>query len=135
MDSPLRPLFANIFMDHFEQKQMEAPTNLGVTNWMRYVDYVFATIKDESCATKILEFLNTQHQNIRFTIEMELNNKIPFLKNEYPEQIINQEIEQFITNRTKQLQQQASTTATTTNNQQPPTIENRKNTLFYLTAM
>jgi hypothetical protein len=54
-------------------------TNLGVTNWMRYVDDVFTTIKDESCATKILEFLNTQHQNIRFTIELELNNKIPFL--------------------------------------------------------
>ena len=164
---------------------------------MRYVDDVFATIKDESCATKILEFLNTQHQNIRFTIEMELNNKIPFLdtkvtkkedsftttiyhkptftgvylnwtsltsrkykisliyclcdriwkicqettdrdlefkklkqtllKNEYPEHIINQEIEKFITNRTKQLQQQALTTATTTtNNQQPPTIEKQK---------
>jgi len=79
MGSPLGPLFANIFMDHFEQKHMEALTNLGVTNWMRYVDDVFATIKDESCATKILEFLNTQHQNIRFTIELELNNKIPFL--------------------------------------------------------
>ena len=48
MDSPLRPLFANIFMDHFEQKHIEALTNLGVTNWMRYVDKVYDTIKDES---------------------------------------------------------------------------------------
>ena len=53
--------------------------------------------------------------------------KQTLLKNEYPEHIINQEIEKFITKRTKQLQQQALTTATTTtNNQQPPTIEKQK---------
>jgi len=39
---------------------------------------------------------------------------------QYTEHIINQEIDELITNRTKQLQQQAS------NNQQPPNIEKQK---------
>jgi len=79
MGSPLGPLFANIFMDEFEQKHMNKLKELGVINWMRYVDDIFATITNQQQHTSILNYLNSQHNNIKFTIEMERNNKIPFL--------------------------------------------------------
>jgi len=79
MGSPLGPLFANIFMDEFEQNHMQKLKDLGVKNWMRFVDDVFSVIENKSCSNNILEFMNSQHKNIKFTIEMEKNNKIPFL--------------------------------------------------------
>jgi hypothetical protein len=79
MGSPLGPLFANIFMDDFEGKHITKLKELGVQTWMRYVDDVFATIKRDSNKENILKFLNEQHSNIKFTIEMEKNNSLPFL--------------------------------------------------------
>lgn len=79
MGSPLGPLFANIFMDEFENSHMEILKELGIQTWMRYVDDVFAVIKNDTCSLIILNYLNTQHNNIRFTIENEKQNKIPFL--------------------------------------------------------
>ena len=180
MGSPLGPLFANIFMDEFEQSNMEKLTELGVAKWMRYVDDVFAIIENELQSETILQQLNTQHSNIKFTIETEKQNKLPFLdtkitrkdkeltttiyhkpkftgvylnwtsltsrkykisliyclcdriwkicqaqedrdlelkklkqilaKNEYPDHIINQEIEKFVKNRTTNEQQQTPQT-------------------------
>ena len=79
MGSPLAPLFANIFMDEFEQKHMDRLVELGITSWTRYVDDILSTIRDQSCSKPILEFLNNQHPNIKFTIEMGKDNKLPFL--------------------------------------------------------
>jgi len=75
----LGPLFANIFMDEFENNNMKNLKELGVLNWSRYVDDVFSVITNKELAQKILDFLNNQHKNIKFTIEKEKNNKIPFL--------------------------------------------------------
>ena len=69
MGSPLGPLFANIFMDEFEQSKMKKLTELGVKIWLRYVDDVFAIIEHESQSDAILDYLNKQHINIKFTIE------------------------------------------------------------------
>jgi len=71
MGSPLGPLFANIFMADFEKKTMEQLSRLGVNKWLRYVDNIFATLKDKSTTKSILDFLNKQHPNIKFTIEKE----------------------------------------------------------------
>jgi hypothetical protein len=51
---------------------------LGVTKWYRYVDDIFAVVKSKEQAEQVLEFLNTR-ASIRFTIEHESNNKLPFL--------------------------------------------------------
>lgn len=75
MDSSLGPLFANIFMDEFENNNMKTLKELGVINWSIHVDDVFSNKK---LAQQILDFLNNQHKNIKFTIEKEKNNKIPF---------------------------------------------------------
>ena len=79
MGSPLGPLFANAFMDEFESKHMGKLVELGIQAWLRFVDDVFATLVSKESAQKILGFLNKQHPNIRFTIEVEKNKKLPFL--------------------------------------------------------
>jgi hypothetical protein len=82
MGSPLGPLFANVFMSDFENKLMKQLKNLGVKTWLRYVDDIFATLENKEDAEKILEFLNNQHGNIKFTIEHETDGKQPFLDTE-----------------------------------------------------
>ena len=79
MGSPLGPLFANVFMSNFEKRHRDKLKELGVNLWLRYVDDIFATLEDIDKATKVLDFLNKQHPNIKFTIEFEANNKLPFL--------------------------------------------------------
>ena len=66
-------------MDEFENSHMETLKELGVITWMRYVDDVFSVVRDEACSQNILNYLNSQHNNIKFTIENEKQNKIPFL--------------------------------------------------------
>jgi len=79
MGSPLGPLFANVFMCNFVRKHRDHLTELGVRKWNRYVDDVFATVDDRTVADAALTYLNAQHPNIRFTIEHEMDNKLPFL--------------------------------------------------------
>jgi hypothetical protein len=79
MGSPLGPLFANAFMSNFERKHMNRLNELGIKKWWRYVDDIFASLEKKEQADEILEFLNEQHPNIRFTIEHEENNRLPFL--------------------------------------------------------
>ncbi|CAF0863808.1 unnamed protein product [Brachionus calyciflorus] len=79
MGSPLGPLFANIFMKHFEEKNMKKLEKLGLIKYFRYVDDIFATVGCRKDAERILDFLNKQHPNIKFTIEYEKDNQLPFL--------------------------------------------------------
>ena len=73
--SPFGPLFANVFMSNFERKHKEKLRELGVTNWWRYVDDVFATLIDTADPQTLLDFLNKQHKNIKFTVEYENDGK------------------------------------------------------------
>jgi len=79
MGSPLGPLFANFFMSNFERKYMPELRKMGVEKWYRYVDDVFATLRMNANIDEILSFLNSRHPNIKFTTELESNNKLPFL--------------------------------------------------------
>ena len=83
MGSPLAPTLANIFMADFEEKIMNKLEGLGVKLWYRYVDDVFSLIEDDKNLGKILELLNSQHENIKFTIEKEIkineHTELPFL--------------------------------------------------------
>ena len=82
MGSPLGPLFANIFMANFEKVHMNELKNLGINIWLRYVDDIFATLNKPDDVNTILQFLNSRHPNIKFTIEKEgekVKNSLPFL--------------------------------------------------------
>jgi hypothetical protein len=47
--------------------------------FIRYVDDTFVIINNKNQADKILEFLNSCHPTIKFTMEKEVNNEINFL--------------------------------------------------------
>ena len=80
MGIPLGPTFANIFMCHHERKWLEkCPIEFCPVFYRRYIDDTFLLFKDPSHCDKFLNYLNTQHSRIRFTVEKENNGKLQFL--------------------------------------------------------
>jgi len=79
MGSPISPVIANIFMEHFEKEALQkTPKKPEV--WFRYVDDTFVIWRHGRAELrKFLIFLNNQHPNIRFTMDTEENGKLPFL--------------------------------------------------------
>ena len=49
------------------------------TIWFRYVEDTFTFSKNKIDALNFLGYLNGRHNNIKFTIEFERNDEIPFL--------------------------------------------------------
>lgn len=79
MGSPLSPIFANIFMEDFEQKAI-ASARLQPKVWLRYVDDVFAVWSHgDDKLDEFNEHLNNISPNIKLTTEIEQDNKLAFL--------------------------------------------------------
>ncbi|XP_047994982.1 uncharacterized protein LOC125233143 [Leguminivora glycinivorella] len=79
MGSPVAPVVANIWMEHFEHKALAAPP-VPVKIWKRYVDDVFCVIKgSKEEADLLLRHLNSVHRSMSFTLEMEKDRGIAFL--------------------------------------------------------
>ena len=77
MGSPVSPIVANIYMEAFEQRAItSAPHPPSV--WLRYVDDTFVII-DQNHITEFHEHVNNIDPYIKFTIEKEENNQLPFL--------------------------------------------------------
>ena len=79
MGSPLGPTLANWFLGDienaiFKQRQEDFFPKL----YTRYVDDVFAIFKKESDVIKFLNLLNSQHDNLEFTVEWP-RETLPFL--------------------------------------------------------
>jgi hypothetical protein len=49
MGCSLGPLFANVAMRKFEKKHMPKLIELGIKHWSRYVDGIFAQVKNKEC--------------------------------------------------------------------------------------
>ena len=62
-----------IFKSHNNFEQF----NLSL--FVRYVDVALAVFKNHNDALRFLEYLNSLHKNLEFTIEHECDDKIPFL--------------------------------------------------------
>ena len=77
MGSPLGPVLANMFMVELEQNMVPTLSN-DISLWKRYADDTICFIKLTSI-NKVLETLNSYHTNIKFTIEIETENKILIL--------------------------------------------------------
>ena len=77
MGSPLGPLFADFYMSHIEQKVLNDP-NIAPHIYCRYVDDVFVDARDVDHLKQIIEVMQ-QNSVLRFTYELSVNNKIPFL--------------------------------------------------------
>lgn len=79
MGSPLSPVIANIYMEDFETKALAA-ADLKPKSWFRYVDDTFVVWSHgRQTLEQFLVHLNSVHNNIQFTMEVEENGSIPFL--------------------------------------------------------
>ncbi|XP_039309096.1 uncharacterized protein LOC120358569 [Solenopsis invicta] len=76
---PVSPIIANIFMEHLDGKILKnAP--LKPSTWFRYVDNTFVIWSHgKETLPPFFAFLNAQHPNIKFTMEVEQKNQILFL--------------------------------------------------------
>ena len=76
MGSPLSPIVANLYMEHLEQIALQT-ASLSPRLWLRYVDDTFVIwLHGQEELEHFHEHLNMQHQNIKFTVEVEEDNKL-----------------------------------------------------------
>ena len=79
MGSPLSPVIANIFMEHFESRALETAP-LKPRCWKRFVDDTFVVWPHpKDTLVSFLNHLNSHSPHIQFTMEIEQNNALPFL--------------------------------------------------------
>src|ERR1700761_3988663 len=76
MGSPLGPLFANIFLSHYESQWLK-DSPIKPSLYRRYVDDTLWSIPADSNIQSLMTFMNSRHANMRFTYETESN--IPFI--------------------------------------------------------
>ena len=80
MGSPLGPTLANVFMCHMEKKWLQdCPSHFKPVLYRRYVDDTFLLFTDDNHIDQFLMFLNSQHPNISFTCDKEVNGILSFL--------------------------------------------------------
>ena len=78
MGSPLGPLFANIFLSHYEtQWLLDAPVKPVL--YRRYVDDTLWLLPSDADVNILMNFMNARHPNMRFTYESESNESINFI--------------------------------------------------------
>ena len=71
MGSPLAPTLANLFMGHHGEKWLTSNEAKSIHFYKRYVYDIFSLVKSEDEAKLFLDFLNTRHESIKFTMETE----------------------------------------------------------------
>ena len=80
MGSPLGPTLANIFLCHYESQWLAScPSAFKPLLYKRYVDDTFTCFRSPDHISSFLTYLNSQHPNIKFTVELPTNNTLPFL--------------------------------------------------------
>ena len=75
--SPLAPVLANLFMGHHERIWLQQYDGPRVYFYRRDVDDIFCLFSNEKDALEFFQYLNGKHHNIRFTMETEVNHKLP----------------------------------------------------------
>ena len=78
MGNPLSPLLSNLYMEFFERQHLPQIINIPI-KWFRYVDDILVLLPNIVDANELLAGLNRQVPSIKFTLEMERDNCLPFL--------------------------------------------------------
>lgn len=78
MGNPLSPFLANLFMNKLENSIKTSHINF-LKVWYRYVDDVFAVVNENFDLNNFLKILNQQFSSIKFTTELDIDKKLPFL--------------------------------------------------------
>ena len=79
MGSPWDTALANLFMGYHDNKWLSSEESSTILLYKWYVDDILCLFKHETDAKCFLTFLNGQHPSIKFMIEKEKNNQLPFL--------------------------------------------------------
>lgn len=80
MGSPLAPILADIFLNHFESEFIaNYHADHKPVYFKRYVDDTFLAFSSVDHITLFLDYLNSCHSNIQFTCEFSIDNVLPFL--------------------------------------------------------
>ena len=69
MGSPLGPTLANFFLGQLEEKIFAQNSSTEPKLYLRYVDDVYAIFDDYDSCSSFLSTLNSQHKDIKFTVE------------------------------------------------------------------
>ena len=75
----LAPILANLFLVHFEGIWLNELSCIKPSFYSRYVDDIIAVFNNQNGAEQFLNNLNSKHKNIKFTMETEKGEKLPFL--------------------------------------------------------
>jgi len=78
MGSPLGPTFANFYVGNLENKTLNENPSLKPEMYSRYVDDIFIVVNNED-QIKNLKSKLEQNSKLKFTYELNINNKLPFL--------------------------------------------------------
>ena len=79
MGLPLAPVLANLLVGHNEKDWIENYKGSKILFYRRYVDDTFCICEREQDAVFFYNYINSQHPNIRFSMEGEVDNKLAFL--------------------------------------------------------
>ena len=79
MGSQLGPILTNLFISHHENVWIKNYKQGHIYFYWRYVDDIFAVCDSHVEANKFLEYINSKHPNIKFTMEVEVSNCLAFL--------------------------------------------------------
>ena len=78
MGSPLAPTLASIFLSKLESK-IDLYSSVKPKVYKRYVDDIFLVFSNPDDVSPFLDYMNSLHRNINFTVEVEQNSCLPFL--------------------------------------------------------
>ena len=78
MGSPLAPVRANFFISHHERIWLQQYDGPAIYFYRRYVNDTFCLFNNEKDVLEFFRYINDKHPSIRFTMETEINHKLPF---------------------------------------------------------
>jgi len=76
---PLSPVLSNFFTGHHEKIWLNNYLSSDVLFYRRYVDDNFCLFRTENDALLFFDYIITRHPNIRFTMERQVEKKLPLL--------------------------------------------------------
>ncbi|XP_071495131.1 uncharacterized protein [Diadema antillarum] len=78
MGSPISPVLANLYMEHFETSALDSFNGTGPSHWYRYVDDTWVKIQSTELDS-FFQHINNCDPFIKFTVENIRDNSLPFL--------------------------------------------------------
>lgn len=78
MGGVLSPILSNIYMDYFESLALRT-WGIEPKIWLRYLDDIFCLWRPDTNHDDFLNHINNLRPTIKFTVEVEINNQLPFL--------------------------------------------------------